>query len=961
MGKKVKAKNVRKTQQRERPATSSDAGSGDAASQDASYSMEEAAVSVSGREQCGHYSHDSAHLDKVLLEILSSKHYASCEHCREDAPRKKGGKEKGGKQQQKKGGGSKGSAKAQSKVEKSDMWVCLDCGRQFCGGEGADIKPYGHARRHAKQDRHWWAAKYDDPTVAYCLSCEKEVPVEMPELKTVVAVTVDDTMVGAEDSNASGLANCHGNVIKGLPNLGNTCFFNAVMQNLLALDGLRRRMLGSDVPTGPLSMSLKKLFVEPVLQMIQGMQDSHELLRCFLDGLRTEETEAWKLAEDASDAGVPTIIDSIFAGQLSSTVSSTECSHSSVKHDQFLDLSLPVPSRRPPAKSVASPPAKRTKQSIRDRNKSRRYGKIPARASPTVEENNEEKIQTVAECKDSQTPGSESGQAVSEKEHEPSECSESCASVSNQEPKVTSNVENDMSWLDYVADASETKSEILDSADSVEAGQIEESKHAILDSFHPQDDALSKEQNFGSEHSEYAEPPPVVSPVTQDNTQPASGGDVEQDEFVGFGDIFNEPEVTSEVNKGTGKVEDIDVVAWSSNSADDEVDDSNAPVSVEGCLALYTEPELLSEPWHCEHCTKAARANTNEAKNGIELMESASERKGNEEMMADGVERQDGEKLVMNCSKKEDIDQIMTMDGCSDNVHPDMQFTEGEYADPALAELEQTTNGNFAEIGNTNTQEKVVLFTTNKLEQSNCKTYQQEHCPDMKSSTVELTSFSKQPHDSLMQQKDGNNVDMTAEATSAPLSCGDNDSASCSATNTVKPECGGIPREEVISSLPSDAERILPSVKDNEDANTRNQDRRKRMKMVGKAHQVQDKQNEKKENKTKVFRAAMRRILISKAPPALTINLNRFSQDSHGRFKKLKGHVRFKEMLDIRPFMDPRSKENDSTMYRLVGVVEHMGSMTGGHYIAYVRASKTVVGSSRGVPLNPGFMQAMDM
>ncbi|GJM98343.1 hypothetical protein PR202_ga15344 [Eleusine coracana subsp. coracana] len=573
MGKKVKAKNMRKTQQRERPAASSDAGSGDAASQDASYSTEEAAVSVSGREQCGHYSRDSAHLDMVLLEILSSKHYASCEHCREDAPRKKGGKEKGGKQQKKKGGGSKGSAKAQSKVEKSDMWVCLDCGRQFCGGEGADIKPYGHARRHARQDRHWWAAKYDDPTVAYCLSCEKEVSVEMPELKTVVAMTADDTMVGAEDSDASSLANCHGNVIKGLPNLGNTCFFNAVMQNLLALDGLRRRMLGSDVPTGPLSMSLKKLFVDSSASNDTGgtlspknlfssicskypqfrgyqMQDSHELLRCFLDGLRTEETEARKLAEDASDAGVPTIIDSIFAGQLSSTVSSTECSHSSVKHDQFLDLSLPVPSRRPPAKSVASPPAKRTKQSIRDRNKSRRYGKIPARASPTVEENNEEKIQTVAECKDSQTPGSESGQAVSEKEHEPSECSESCASVSNQEPNVTSNVENDMSWLDYVADASETKSEILDSADSVEAGQIEESKHAILDSFHPQDDALSKEQNFGSEHSgenavdvatslqpvillpydecgsiakefngteensqtEYAEPPPVVSP-----------------------------------------------------------------------------------------------------------------------------------------------------------------------------------------------------------------------------------------------------------------------------------------------------------------------------------------------------------------------------------------------------------------------------------------------------------------
>jgi ubiquitin carboxyl-terminal hydrolase 16/45 len=572
----VKAKNMRKTQNRERQAAPSDARSGDTASQDASYLMEEPVVSVSGREQCGHYSCDSAHLEKVLLEILSSKHFASCEHCREDAPRKKGGKEKGGKQQKKKGGGSKGTAKAQFKVEKSDMWVCLDCGRQFCGGEVADIKPYGHARRHAKQDRHWWAAKYDDPTVAYCLSCEKEVSLEMPKLRTVVAVEADDTMVGAEDSDASGLANCHGNVIKGLPNLGNTCFFNAVMHNLFALGELRRRMLGSDVPTGPLSMSLKKLFVETSASNDTGgtlspknvfssicskypqfrgyqMQDIHELLRCFLDGLRMEETEARKLAEDASDAGFPTIVDSIFAGQLSSTVSSTECSHSSVKHDQFLDLSLPIPSRRPLAKSVASPPAKRTKQSLRDRNKSHRYGKIPARASPTVEENNKEKIETVAESKDSQTLGSESGQMVSEKEPEPSECSESFASVSNQEPKVTSNVDNDMSWLDYVADASETKSEILDSADSIEAGQIGESKNAILNLFHPQDDALTKEQILGSEHSgenvvddatslqpvillpynecgstakefngteensqrKNVEPPPVASPVTQ--------------------------------------------------------------------------------------------------------------------------------------------------------------------------------------------------------------------------------------------------------------------------------------------------------------------------------------------------------------------------------------------------------------------------------------------------------------
>lgn len=993
----MKAKS-KKAQQRE---TLADAGSGDEASQDAGNSTTEEVAD--DREHCGHYSRGAPHMDKLLRDIITSKHLAACEHCRDEGPRKKGGgKEKGGKQQQKKkgGGGPKGSA-AKAKADKSDMWVCLDCGRHFCGGGVSDTMPYGHARRHAKQDRHWWAARYDQPTIVYCVSCENEVPVEMPVVETVVAAPAavpDMKSIGAVGSNALVLANNRGSVIKGLPNLGNTCFFNAVLQSLLALDSFRSKMLGPDVPTGAIAMSLRKLFVETSASNDSGgalspkglfssisskypqfkgyqMQDSHELLRCFLDGLGTEETEARKLAEDASSAGVPTIVESIFGGQLSSTVSSTECTHGSVKHDQFLDLSLPVPSRKTPPKSVSSPPGKKTKQSIRDRNKNRRYGKITTRVSPTVVESSKEKVQTVAECNDSQIPVSELGQVVSEKEPDPSECSESCASVPNHELKTASHVESDMSWLDYLGDGDETYSEILDSAYSTEAGYIWDSTGVVHGPFYSQDDALPKEQALSCEHSgedivdnaaclqpvillpykesvttaeglegtaessqspKFIGPLPAVSPVAENYAHPY-GGDGEQDDGFGLGDMFGEPEVTSDANKETGTVGDIDVMAWSSNSADDEVDDSNAPISVEGCLALYTEPELLSESWHCEHCSIAiVDPGADELKGGEET--APTDKKDSEEMMASGDEKQDNDKVSVSCSKKEDIAEITTTDGCSSYINSDMCCNEGACANPPLVGAENTSDGNSPNMENTTLLEKGEVLSIDTAEQPDSKTNHQE-CRDLNSSAVESTSSSKKPHDSA-QHNDGHNVDVAAEETGAPVSCGDNNSTSCSTTSYKKVESGANAEEVVTSSLPSETQSILPSAKDNDDGFTRNIGRKKRIKMVGKANKGKENQNKQKVDKTKVFRAAMRRILISKAPPVLTITLNRFSHDSHGRFRKLKGHVQFKETLDIRSFMDPRSKENDVTTYRLVAVVEHMGTMTGGHYVAYVRSGK---------------------
>jgi ubiquitin carboxyl-terminal hydrolase 16/45 len=427
-----------------------------------------------------------------------------------------------------------------------------------------------------------------------------------------------------------------------------------------------------------------------------------------------------------------------------------------------------------------------------------------------------------------------------------------------------------------------------------------------------------------SQNPKFIGPLPAVSPVAENYARSVYGGDGEQDDCFGLGDMFDEPEVTSDANKETSTAGDFDVMAWSSNSADDEVDDSNAPISVEGCLALYTEPELLSESWHCEHCSiTIVDPNTNELKEGDET--AASDREDSEEMMASGDEKQDDDKVTVSCSKKEDIDEITATDGCSNNVNSAMCCNKGMCTNPLLVDAENTSDGNSPNMGNTTLLEKGEVFTIDTTEQPDSETNQQE-CRDLNSSAVESTSSSKKSHASV-QHNNEHNMDVATEETSAPVSCGDNDSGSCSTTSYKKVESGASAEEVVTSSLPSETQSFLPSFKDNEDGFTRNIGRRKRMKMVGralrgkenqnkqkedktkmvgKANKGKEKQNKPKEDKTKVFRAAMRRILISKAPPVLTITLNRFFHDSHGRFRKLKGHVCFRETLDIRPYMDPR-------------------------------------------------------
>ncbi|XP_070762134.1 ubiquitin carboxyl-terminal hydrolase 16 [Enoplosus armatus] len=342
--------------------------------------------------------------------------------------------------------------------ETAAVWMCLKCGHRGCGRNSENQ----HAIKHyetPRSDPHCLVVSLDNWSV-WCYICDDEVqysrtghlsqlmtnlkkqtsadPIKRPEKRvkeedSLLEVEQETETVKAEESEdkenkenkdhqkknikkedigksqKSGTSEDNGGVlVKGLSNLGNTCFFNAVIQSLSQTQLLRQTL--NKVTEEEMRLDIKpvaSLDLEPIvvqldqpgsltLAMCQLLseiqeskkgvvtprelftqvckkaarfkgfqqQDSQELLRYLLDGMRAEEIkrvgsgimEALKESTKSTDGeqlktlvkeyeknGFPkNFVDQVFGGEMTSTIMCQQCKTVSVVTEMFLDLSLPV-------------------------------------------------------------------------------------------------------------------------------------------------------------------------------------------------------------------------------------------------------------------------------------------------------------------------------------------------------------------------------------------------------------------------------------------------------------------------------------------------------------------------------------------------------------------------------------------------------------------------------------------
>lgn len=653
----------------------------------------------------------------------------------------------------------------------------------------------------------------------------------------------------AEEIGTMGGGDGKGYTVKGLPNIGNTCFFNSVLQNLFAIGDLRKYFAILDWRIGPITMSLKKLFDITSMVLDEDLnpkqllscicskapqfkgyqqQDSHELLRCLLDGLNSEEVDERKSrnsdGEEAGKVASPTVVESVFGGQLSSTVCCTVCGSSSKVYEQFLDLSLPIPAKRRLGKRFQVSPPKKTKLRKKEgfrSGRTREKRKCNDVATPVISEFTAEDVgdpsSTAASCLDSDSVDAPAGQLQ----------------------------DSDTSWMDYlgtpepldqgVSDTENVASSVdpgfdekqpSDGTDAIESPLISCSGNE-LPSGKAQLETGEAENPLDVRASEVLAPAnkeEVLSVEATDDLQgPTHKHEEGEENLEGLGDLFEEPEVTSGRKVSQETNENIDSAPVCGNNSESNEDEVDREISVDSCLAFFSKPELLSDGqgWYCENCSKILKQKRIRELDGEDCND---------------ILQMNGNYQPYTFSVNTDSDEF-----CDSNVIGRRAKNEIKATRSQLSKVEHS---GFAAASDLDEVEDHLHGKPNQLlpPQNKADDYDD-------SQTLGVSKLAKED-DNILLRLDSVEGDVANKVVKA-------------------------------SPVNSEQEGQVCLVEDIEDMGAEFCD-------------------------VKVKRDATKQMLISKAPPVLTVHLKRFFQDASGRLRKINGHVTFSEILDLGPSLDKR-------------------------------------------------------
>ncbi|XP_022081672.1 ubiquitin carboxyl-terminal hydrolase 16-like [Acanthaster planci] len=806
-------------------------------------------------------------------------------------------------------------------------WLCLFCGNQGCG-RGSQ---HQHALKHYETPRsasHTVSLCVDTMAV-WCYKCDENIyPEDSRKLLECVewirkelgapklpakkkskdsdgepAPTKGPTVSDGSSTNnikVDGVTR-----VKGLNNLGNTCFFNAVMQNITQTQGLRELLhekwtVGKEVcipedthlsvtldtsppgqmlfwfdtpkkpeelgePVAPITVGLpaagsltsslisfldemnkagKSNIINPrglFNQICQKasrfkgyqQQDSHELLRYLLDGMRAEEIKRMQEAilahfdikgskvknlDEATKKKIKaygqhcrhTFVDSVFSGQLLSSVHCNECNVVSEVLEPFLDLSLPIVESK--GKRNTAPPRPSEK--------------------PTLLEKSAEAAAPVA-------------QATGLKE-----------------------IENKMS-----------------------KHQIQKAREKA------KKDAKRKHRKSQSGQRDSA---------IQGG---AEGTPIQSDEEEAFQDSNDADSETSLFDRpGRKSSVDFTRTVRTTGSSYGLSNKANNPV----------QPGVEA-------------SKDKESASGITKDESNPDRTKNHQSPPDIDTDEETDKLVGQMKG-------MTLKEKTNAKNNLLNPTKTALAATSLENI----NGNLSEkVRPTSSSDS--YGSTSKLNDQTSSQTQPEHvaCNGLGSSTGDSTSSTKDTVVPTDPKSQANAFESTSEANKSSIACGYTPVRLAKQEDFSPPVSPASPtRTRVMStlapryqgkSLECSVESCLSQFTAPEWLTGPNR--------FGCEHCSKNADVKDKEKKI-VYTDASKQLLIHQPPSILTLHLKRFQQVGYS-LRKITRHINFPLVLDLAPFCStsckPYSDSNQQVLYALYGIVEHSGRLHFGHYTAYVK------------------------